>query len=59
MGIYDNEKVRYLNIYCGNCQYNGQIIDVFDGTNAIFCPNCKQRIDQIRSLDLDSCQEGL
>lgn len=59
MGIYDKEKVRYLNIYCTSCQYNGQIIDVFDGAIAISCPNCKQRIDQIRSLDLDSCQEGL
>ena len=59
MGIYDQEDIKHLYLYCGKCHYRGQIIDVFPNVGGIVCPSCGQKIEQVSVLDSDSCQDGL
>lgn len=59
MGIYNNENARYLFIFCKNCQYKGEIIDVVSDLSKIVCPACGRQVEQARALDTDLCEDRL
>jgi transcription initiation factor IIE alpha subunit len=57
MGIYDDEDIRYLFIHCRKCHYKGQIIAAWNNVSSFICPVCSEPVEQVKALDVDSCNE--